>query len=37
VVDGVDDLVAEAAERLATFSELGAPWAATARRTAVHR
>jgi predicted dehydrogenase len=37
VVDGVDDLVAEAAERLATFAELGAPWAASARRTAVHR
>jgi hypothetical protein len=37
VVDGVDDLVAEAAERLVTFSDLGAPWTRSARRTAVHR
>jgi predicted dehydrogenase len=37
VVDGVDDLVAEAAERLATFAELGAPSAGSAPRTAAHR
>lgn len=36
VLDGVDELVDAAAERLATFGELGAPWAGTARR-AVHR
>ncbi|GAB2603637.1 Gfo/Idh/MocA family oxidoreductase [Streptomyces capparidis] len=30
VVPGVDDLVAASAERLATYSELGAPWAVRA-------
>ncbi|WP_329171772.1 Gfo/Idh/MocA family protein [Streptomyces sp. NBC_01477] len=37
VVHGVDELVTAAAERLATFGELGAPWAGTVRRTAAHR
>ncbi|SHN02181.1 Gfo/Idh/MocA family protein [Actinacidiphila paucisporea] len=37
VVDGVDGLVDAAAERLATFAELGAPWAGAARRKAAHR
>jgi predicted dehydrogenase len=37
VVEEVDDLVATAAEDLATFTELGAPWAAPARRTAAPR
>ncbi|NUS13977.1 MAG: Gfo/Idh/MocA family oxidoreductase [Streptomyces sp.] len=36
VVDGVDELVDAAAEQLATFSELGAPWAAPV-RPAAHR
>jgi hypothetical protein len=37
VVEDVDDLVATAAEDLATFTELGAPWAAPAHRTAAPR
>ncbi|WP_333767062.1 Gfo/Idh/MocA family protein [Streptomyces sp. IBSBF 2435] len=37
VVHGVDELVTAAAERLATFGELGAPWAGNVPRTAAHR
>jgi predicted dehydrogenase len=37
VVQGVDDLVTAAAERLETFTELGAPWAVSPARKAAHR